>query len=322
MRSRRIASSSTQAEAWTHRVALTATAATAVLIVAGGLVTNTGSALAVPDWPTTFGHNMFLYPWSQMVGGVLYEHGHRLLGVLVGFLTLALALILWMGGARGSLRGLGIVALVLVCVQGLLGGLRVILLRDVLAIFHGALAQLVFALLTALCVLTSSGWRAAQRPLPVGQAERLSRFALAVTAIVYGQIILGTLTTHAGWVLPHLGGAIVVLVTAMGLTAQTLAHHSGRPALVWPARALVGLLVLQAALGVGAYAMRFTDFQRPEGAAGSLAFPVAHRVTASLLLGAAVVLVLHSWRLRGLVGTSRGEVGVPPIHVARDRAAV
>jgi len=76
-----------------HRLAVLTAAATCVLIVFGGLVTNTGAALAVPDWPTTFGHNMFLFPWSGMVGGVFYEHSHRLLGALVGLLTDALAMV-------------------------------------------------------------------------------------------------------------------------------------------------------------------------------------------------------------------------------------
>src|SRR5260370_34007600 len=85
---------------WPHRLALVTAAATMLLIFVGGLVTNTGSALAVPDWPTTFGYNMFLYPWSQMVGGIFYEHSHRLLGSLVGALTIALAVSLWMTETR------------------------------------------------------------------------------------------------------------------------------------------------------------------------------------------------------------------------------
>jgi cytochrome c oxidase assembly protein subunit 15 len=107
-----------------HRLAVSTAAATVVLIVFGGLVTNTGAALAVPDWPSTFGHNMFLFPWSGMVGGVFYEHTHRLLGALVGLLTVALAATLWPRGGR--LRVLGLVALGVVIAQGVIGGLRVI----------------------------------------------------------------------------------------------------------------------------------------------------------------------------------------------------
>src|SRR5262249_56797769 len=97
-----------------HGLAMVTAGATLVLVVAGGLVTNTGAALAVPDWPTTFGHNMFLFPWSGMVGGIFYEHSHRLLGALVGLLTLTLGIVLWPAGGRVpgagvAGRGVGVV---------------------------------------------------------------------------------------------------------------------------------------------------------------------------------------------------------------------
>src|SRR5574341_2436098 len=114
---------------WAHRLAVVTAAGTLVLIYVGGVVTNTGSALAVPDWPTTFGHNMFLYPWSQMVGGIFYEHSHRLIGSVVGMLTVAFALILWVTERRRWVRMLGMGAVVAVVIQGFLGGLRVVLLE-------------------------------------------------------------------------------------------------------------------------------------------------------------------------------------------------
>src|SRR5574337_1059643 len=129
---------------WPHRLALSTAAATLLLIFVGGLVTNTGSALAVPAWPTTFGYNMFLYPWSQMVGGVLYEHSHRLLGSAVGMLTIALVVALWATDRRRSVRWLALGALAGVVVQGVVGGLRVVLLDNQLAIVHGCLAQAFF----------------------------------------------------------------------------------------------------------------------------------------------------------------------------------
>src|SRR5262249_56432210 len=90
----------------THSLGLVTLTATGVLIVLGGLVTNTGAGLAVPDWPSTFGHNMFLFPWSQMIGGILYEHSHRLVGALVGLLTLVLSAALWREGGRPPRPGL------------------------------------------------------------------------------------------------------------------------------------------------------------------------------------------------------------------------
>ena len=136
-----------------HRLALATLGVTCILILLGGLVTNTGAALAVPDWPSTFGYNMVLFPWSRMAGGILYEHSHRLMGALVGLLTLVLAGVLWREGGR--LRRLGLLAVAAVVSQGALGGLRVVLLEDTLAIFHGCLAQAFFALLAVITLLTA-----------------------------------------------------------------------------------------------------------------------------------------------------------------------
>ncbi|MBM4296282.1 MAG: cytochrome oxidase assembly protein, partial [Deltaproteobacteria bacterium] len=113
---------------WPHRLAVILACATFPLLFIGGLVTSLGVGLAVPDWPTTFGYNMILYPWSKMVGGIFYEHSHRLVASTVGLLTIALALIFWFYEPRRWLRWLGAAALALVIVQGVLGGLRVVLL--------------------------------------------------------------------------------------------------------------------------------------------------------------------------------------------------
>src|SRR5574337_685382 len=128
---------------WPHRFAMLTAASTLMLIFVGGLVTNTGAGLAVPDWPTTFGYNMFLYPWSQMVGGIFYEHSHRLIGSTVGLLTLTLAFVLWVKEPARLPRWLGVAAVGAVIVQGVLGGLRVILVSvgSELALIHGLFAQ-------------------------------------------------------------------------------------------------------------------------------------------------------------------------------------
>ena len=197
-----------------HRLAVLTAAATCVLIVFGGLVTNTGAALAVPDWPTTFGHNMFLFPWSQMVGGVFYEHSHRLLGALVGALTLALAVALWRRGGR--LRALGVVAVVAVIAQGVVGGLRVVLQTDTLAMVHGPLAHAFFALVVALALLTSA-WMARPAPVVDGATRALT---LTAVLLVYAQIVFGALLTHAGRIDLHLAGAVAVFVLVPMVTAR------------------------------------------------------------------------------------------------------
>src|SRR5437773_8898834 len=109
-----------------HRFALFTACCTAFLIFVGGLVTSTESGLSVPDWPTTYGWNMFTFPYSKWVGGILYEHGHRLIASTVGFLTIILAAWLWWSDGRRWLKWLGVVALGAVVLQGLLGGLTVL----------------------------------------------------------------------------------------------------------------------------------------------------------------------------------------------------
>jgi len=268
-----------------HRLALSTVVATFVLILFGGLVTNTGSALAVPDWPTTFGSNMFLYPWSGMVGGIFYEHSHRLLGSVVGLLTLALAVALFREGGR--LRWLGLLAVAAVVAQGVLGGLRVVLLKETLAIVHGCLAQAFFALAVALALLTSSTHR-----LPVqGIDAALRASTLAAAGLVYVQIVLGALVTHAGWVVLHQVGAAAVFVFVPTVTARL---RRTRDAVAAPiGSALIVLLALQLLLGVGSFLARFTSIWIPGGQTTLLVLPVTHRLAGSLILGAAVIAAVR-----------------------------
>ena len=299
----------------THRLALGTALATAVLIVFGGLVTNTGAALAVPDWPDTFGHNLFFYPWSGMVGGVFYEHGHRLLGATVGLLTLALAAALWRRGA--TLRTLGVIAVLAVVAQGVLGGLRVVLQREDIALIHGPLAQGFLALVVTLAYLTSP---AARTPMRVRADGGLRRSTLVAVAVTYAQIVLGALVTHAGWLWLHVGGAVAVFAVVPVVTAR--ARRTGDAVARPLARALLGLLGLQLALGIGAYLARFSPIWIPGEQVTILALPVIHRLVGGLLLAATVVLAVRlsaGSRVveradRGLGGLG-GQVGAP--HLIR-----
>src|SRR5262245_28191500 len=193
---------------WPHRLAVILACATFPLLFIGGLVTSLGVGLAVPDWPSTFGHNMFLFPWSQMIGGILYEHSHRLVGALVGLLTLVLSAALWREGGR--LRRLGLAAVAVVLVQGVLGGLRVVLQQDTLAIFHGSLAQAFFALLAAVALLTTPRERVAVAR--VAPSPSLKALTVVAAALVYVQIVFGALLTHTGRLDLHLAGAALLFV--------------------------------------------------------------------------------------------------------------
>jgi cytochrome c oxidase assembly protein subunit 15 len=286
---------------WPYRLSLVTAGATLLLILAGGLVTSTGAGLAVPDWPTTFGYSMFTYPWSKMVGGIFYEHSHRLLGSLVGILTILLVVALWLTEPRRWLRWLGWVALGAVILQGILGGLRVIWLEDRLAVIHGVLAQAFFALTVALTLFTSQEWRREPSPLEGGAVLPLLRLCALTTGGIYLQLLFGALLTHVGARLDaHLGLAGLLAILIPGLATRILTRHADRPGLVRPASLLCGLLILQVLLGLGAYMNRFTSIPLPLQAILGLALPVSHRLTGGLLLVTSLVLTLRVYRLRGV----------------------
>ena len=149
---------STRSRKWLNRFAWITCIATLLLICSGGMVTSKNVGLAVPDWPTTFGYNMFLFPISKWVGGILFEHTHRLMGSLVGFLTIILAVWLWLREDRRWVRSLGVIAVVGVILQGILGGLRVTMMKDQIGIFHACVAQAFLGLLVFIALVTTKFW--------------------------------------------------------------------------------------------------------------------------------------------------------------------
>jgi cytochrome c oxidase assembly protein subunit 15 len=247
--------------AWIHWLAVTTVAATVFLLFVGALVTSKGVGLAVPDWPTTFGHNMFLFPWAHMVGGVFYEHSHRLVASGVGFLTLLLAGLLWLSEPRRWVQWLGLLALILVIVQGVIGGLRVVFVEQWFAVVHAGLAQAFFGLIVALALFTSDRWQTAAHKVATVAVVKLQRICVITTTLIYCQAILGALIRHTGMAFElHLLVAFLVVVHVF-LTARRVSqvdNHAGelkRP-VVW----LSNLLVLQLILGFGSYLARFSTF--------------------------------------------------------------
>ena len=196
--------------AWRHRFALLTSAATLFLIFAGGMVTSTGSGLAVPDWPLSYGQ--FFPP---MVGGVFYEHGHRMVAATVGFLTLALAVWTWIAEPRRWVRWFSAVALTAVVVQAILGGITVLyFLPTSVSVSHAGLANLFLCMTVFLVMVTGPGWNglrarsagsdsevrspevvAGSRPEPV---EGLVPMATITITAIYVQILLGALMRHTG----------------------------------------------------------------------------------------------------------------------------
>lgn len=281
---------------WPHRIAVTLACATFPLLFIGGLVTSKGVGLAVPDWPTTFGYNMFLYPWSKMVGGIFYEHSHRLVASFVGLLTIGLAVTFWLRERRNWLRWLGLAALALVIVQGVLGGLRVVLLEHTLAIMHAATAQVFFALTICLAVFTSNEWRASVGT-PLRDGGRLRRLCLVTTALIYFQVVFGAILRHTGERLDaHVVFAVLVALHVILVAVRVSRHHADSGQLTRPALLLVFFLMMQLALGGASYAAKFTALW-PASFDVIVWITTAHLGVGALMLAASVALTLRAYRL-------------------------
>ena len=279
---------------WLHRFAAATAVVTLGLICLGGQVTSHGVGMAVPDWPTTFGQNMFTYPPSRWTGGVFYEHTHRLLASSVGFLTIILAVWLWVKEERRWLRWLGVAALLGVIVQGILGGLRVTAMKDELGIFHAAFAQLCFALVCAIALFLSRWWTRdrledSSSPLtpalspgekenrspvpdnekPTGPLTPLRKLASVATVLIFVQLVLGATMRHQ-----HAGLAIPDFPTAYGR--------------LWPATD---------ADSVDRYnRTRLETVAVNPITATQIHLQMAHRITALVILGAVGAVMLFAWR--------------------------
>lgn len=283
-------------DAWCHRLAVLTAAATVFLLFVGALVTSKGVGMAVPDWPTTFGYPMFLFPWSGMVGGVFYEHGHRLVASGVGALTVILAGCLWFKERRAVLRWLGVAALVLVIVQGVIGGLRVLFVEQAFAIVHAALAQAYFALIVSIALMTSRSWREGLGQ-PLAIPSGFAWLCGVTTALVYVQALVGAFIRHTGFgvVLHVLVASLIALqvfliVKRMG--GGTLGNAFERPALL-----LGGLVTLQVALGLGSYLGRFSALAPAMPRTWTVLVTAIHVVTGALVLAMSLLLTLRSVRL-------------------------
>lgn len=192
----RLRQSSEQTPVWLRRFTKVVAASTLFLIFAGAMVTSTGSGLAVPDWPNTYGEFMFSFPMSKWVGGIFYEHGHRLIASTVGFLVVLQAIWLHFREPKRHVRILGWLSLVAVLVQGALGGITVLLLLPkAVSISHAALAEIFFCINVSIAFFTSR-WYDSLRTMERGNAP--VGMAWGLTALVYLQILAGAVLRHFG----------------------------------------------------------------------------------------------------------------------------
>ncbi|MEM9186402.1 MAG: COX15/CtaA family protein, partial [Planctomycetota bacterium] len=257
---------------WPHRWALLLCGTTFPLLWVGGLITTTDAGMAVPDWPNTYGYNMFAYPWQTWMFGpwdLFIEHGHRLLASLVGLLAIGLLVVVWRSDRRRWMRSLALAALALVIFQGVLGGLRVVANERLLAMAHGSTGPLFFALTCVIVVLTLRRPYGAGRPAAAAASDDggLSRLALLTAALAYCQLVLGASLRHVDaatgpWAFGvlvkfHLFLAAVVAVQTLWVMVRTVRSRSPQRA-VRVIGVLLGLVVTaQVGLGVATWAAKY-----------------------------------------------------------------
>ena len=314
-----------------HRFAVFTAVATLGLIGIGGLVTSHGAGMAVPDWPNTYGYNMFFFPVSQWAGGIFYEHTHRLVASGVGLLTVVLALWLYgrnarpfmrwaglsllvAGGATVAamprrwadglvlvltgvaflgasavwprcepsakwLRRLGLAAFFVVVLQGVLGGLRVVLFKDAIGIFHAALAQLFFVLICAIALFTSRWWQTQPTGIPSALNAQRSTLFLLSTVLILCQLTLGAAMRHqhAGLAIPDFPLAYGKLWPAMD--ASSVAHYNQQRIEIVAAKPITAV---------------------------QIGLQMIHRLLAAAILGAVAFATWSTWRaVGGKVSLSR-----------------
>lgn len=297
----------TENHSWLHRYAVLVACSTFVLIVAGALVTSHDAGLSVPDWPTSFGS----FRMPRMVGGVLYEHGHRMIAGTVGILTILLAVWLWLKESRRWVRWLGLAAVLAVVAQAVLGGITVLFyLPAAVSTGHATLAQIFFCLASSLARFTRAGWRWEESKVEDASSVSLHLLTAATTGAILIQLVLGAAFRHSGFgITPHLVGAGVVSLLVVWTVARVLGKFSHLLGLLRPALLLGGLLLVQVFLGIGSYVMKMQARNAPQPLPPVVWITTTHVAVGALVLLASLFLTYQAYRF---VATPREEVRVSP----------
>jgi heme a synthase len=277
-----------------HRFAVFVVQWTILLLIAGALVTSNDAALSVPDWPLSYGS--FTPP---MVGGIVYEHSHRVIAAGLGILTTLLAIVIWVAEKRRWLRWFAIIAVLGVIVQAILGGQVVIrLLHYWLPVIHACFAQIVFAAVLSIAVFTSRWWVSEQPQFEDRGPLSIHAVALLNAAVIFLQVFLGAAFRHQDMpIWPHIVGAVAVLASVIW-TATILRQRFSQSRELSKSRVMLhAIFGVQFLLGLGAYWSRLTTADAPQPVPLMIVLTVAHTVVGALLLAASVVILLLCCRV-------------------------
>ena len=285
-----------------------------VLVIAGGLVTSNNAGLAVPDWPTSFGS---WYKIPPMIGGVKYEHGHRMVAEFVGLLTIIAALWTWRVDRRRWMRLLTIGAVLGVIFQGILGGLTVRnFLPPAISTAHATVGQTMFCVLAAIALFTSRSWLAEpEERISRDDAAPLIRHGWMLIGFLYLQLILGAAFRHVwtklgptaaniwpaqkiihSFLYPHILNALLVAGLIIYVGLRVISKHPNIRQLRKPAHGLLILLVFQLILGFTAFISRMQGADEFQPTGTLVATTVAHMGVGALILAFTVILTIQAYR--------------------------
>ena len=294
-----------------HRFAVFTVCWTVLLLIAGALVTSNDAALAVPDWPKSFG------TWTpHMVGGVFYEHSHRVIAGVLGVLTLILAILIWIKEERRWLRWFAVIAVGGIVAQAILGGQVVIrLLHYWLPVMHACFAQIMFGAILSIAVFTSKWWTAEQPLLEDRGSPSIHSLALLNAGVIFLQVFLGAGFRHKEipiW--PHAAGSLVVLATVIWTAVVLRKRFENSRELTKMRILLHSVFGLQFLLGIGAYWSRIATAEAPQPMPLMVTLTVTHTVVGALLFAVSILTILLCYRLvprqREVAVSSQGRVTV------------
>ncbi|MDR3675990.1 MAG: COX15/CtaA family protein, partial [Acidobacteriota bacterium] len=268
---------------------------TFLLIIAGALVTGNDAGLSVPDWPTSFG----TFRMPRMVGGIKFEHGHRMIAGTVGILTILLAIWIWRQDSRRWVRWVGFAAVMAVLAQALLGGITVLFFLPVaISAAHATLGQIFFCIATSLAFFTRADWNWNEPKVEDTASPSLQHLTTITTGVILIQLILGAVYRHSkeGIITPHVVGACVVTLLVGWVVSTVLMRFAKQPDLLHPALLLGGLLVAQLFLGVGSYFMKMAARTAPQPLPPVVDITTAHVTVGALVLVTSLYLTYQARR--------------------------
>jgi len=277
-----------------HRFAVFVVLWTILLLIAGALVTSNDAALSVPDWPKSYG------TWTPpMLGGVLYEDSHRKIAGVLGLLTVVLAIVIWAKEKRRWLRWFGVIAVLGVIVQALLGGQVVIqLLHYWLPVIHACFAQVVFAAVLSIAVFTSRWWVSEQPQLEDRGSLSVHTVALLNSIVIFLQVFLGAAFRHQEMpIWPHIAGALAVLATVIWIAVVLRRRFSESRELSRARIMLHAIFGVQFLFGFAAYWSRLRTADAPQPMPLMVTLTVTHTVIGALVFAVSVFLVLLCYRV-------------------------